>query len=289
MSTHPSTRTHAGYGTSPLDSSTRNPKGTPPRLSETLPRTTGKKLRRDSAAPLMHTPPISASSRQEYFTAASTNPLQVDSQRSVSGSTIDHRPSSVRHRRRRYKTETQVTDTEDDEQTTNVELNTSDEEEDNYDESASSDEEEDDDDEEQDNDDRLLRTKGGNAKDPVRRGLVHQMDDQIRISGLGRLDNVSLHPWTQTLLLDDEIEVNIGGYRYDNTRLFFYRVSCVLSLGIVWLVCRWMPHWWVSWVGQKVPLQDAQWLVFLVCLPQCKYFQPIANTIFLLLAIESIQ
>lgn len=238
----------------------------------------------------MHTPPISASSRQEYFTAASTNPLQVDSQRSVSGSTIDHRPSSVRHRRRRRKTETQVTDTEDDEQTTNVELNTSDEEEDNYDESASSDEEEeDDDDEEQDNDDRLLRTKGGNAKDPVRRGLVHQMDDQIRISGLGRLDNVSLHPWTQTLLLDDEIEVNIGGYRYDNTRLFFYRVSCVLSLGIVWLVCRWMPHWWVSWVGQKVPLQDAQWLVFLVCLPQCKYFQPIANTIFLLLAIESIQ
>ncbi|KAI9248797.1 hypothetical protein BDA99DRAFT_445940 [Phascolomyces articulosus] len=70
-------------------------------------------------------------------------------------------------------------------------------------------------------------------------------------------------PWRQILLLEEDVEISIQGYRYDTFHYLFYRVSCVLSLGLVWLVCRWMPKWWVAWVGERATLDKAQWLVFI--------------------------
>ncbi|KAI8343883.1 putative P-type ATPase [Chlamydoabsidia padenii] len=64
------------------------------------------------------------------------------------------------------------------------------------------------------------------------------------------------------LLEEEDVQVVIYGYQYHTLRHFIYRLCCIGTLGIVWLIARWVPTWWIKWVGQQVPLKDAQWLVF---------------------------
>ncbi|ORZ24084.1 hypothetical protein BCR42DRAFT_317373 [Absidia repens] len=69
--------------------------------------------------------------------------------------------------------------------------------------------------------------------------------------------------WEQQLLLEEEdVEVMIYGYRYHAIRYLIYRLACIFTCGIVWLIARWVPTWWIKWVGQQVPLKEAHWLVF---------------------------
>lgn len=90
-------------------------------------------------------------------------------------------------------------------------------------------------------------------------------NNEVRIGGLGyHLNDPSNPPWRQQLLLEEDVEVVIEGYRYDRLQLFMYRLMSVFSFGLVALLCRWMPQLWVAWVGQRAPLCEAQWLLFVV-------------------------
>ena len=82
-----------------------------------------------------------------------------------------------------------------------------------------------------------------------------------RIHGLNDIPQDNCHE--QVLLLEEEdVQVYIYGYRYNRLHLFLYRVFSVLSCGILWLMFRWIPRWYISFIGIKVPLKDAEWLVF---------------------------
>lgn len=207
MTTHPSSTWNiAGYGSS---SSSR----------PASPDSTKRKQRRDSTAPLMHTPPITSLSSP-----------------SAHHPNINDLHSSGLHRRRH---------------------NNSQDNDYNQDDESETETEEDEDDDEEDDDGGGSDTGSSDKDDTLT--LQQQTENDIRISGLGKVD-----PWRQTFMLDEEVQIIVEGYQNDGFHYMLYRLLCILSCGIVWLICRWMPQWWIAWVGKKTSLANAQWLVFVV-------------------------
>ncbi|KAF7728451.1 hypothetical protein EC973_006131 [Apophysomyces ossiformis] len=249
MSINTSTRSCAAYGASSLEDDIRS-RDLPRVHSELSAQRT--ELRRNSAAPLMHTPPIGSSNlnREEITLAAS--PLCSETHSAPSLSTELRIGSnqrwghSVLHRRRRKQEESDVEESE--EEGSDAELNSSDEY--NSDTGSS--------DQESIHNDDLH--KGKNTVSTVI-DSIRPID--VRIEGIGPHDALLQDRWQQRLLLvEEDVEITIEGYLYNRPRLLTYRLLCVLSFGLVWLLCRWMPRWWVSWVGDRAPLKDAEWMVF---------------------------
>jgi P5-type ATPase cation transporter len=234
------------------------------------------KRRRDSTAPLMSAPPIhnpslentkgdplSSLSRSSSFVDqlprnSSPKVPYLDDALQSHGATntpnTHNRFRSGLHRRRRRGTATGEEVSEDDS------------------EGESSDE---DDDSEVDNDDssqsglssdddeeqiarQITAAKNTNIKPP---GV--QIYSQIDLSHVGD-ETDHLEGYQRLLLPEEDMELIIEAYKYNTSRLYLYRVSCVLSLGMVWLVCRWMPHLWVKWIGIRSPMGKAEWFVIQV-------------------------
>ncbi|KAG1455987.1 hypothetical protein G6F55_006757 [Rhizopus delemar] len=190
MSTNPSARTRAVYGTSLVESQST------PSNTQYIPD------RRDSTAPLIHTPLV-----------------QVESLETDIDSPSLHQEGLYRRRRNSESsfTESDMSDDSD------AELDSSDE------------------------------YLGDNQTDR------HAND--IRIHGLN--DIPSDDCLEQVLLLEEEdVQVKIYGYKYKRFNLMLYNIASVFSLGLVWLAFRWIPQWYVACIGTKVPLKDADWLVF---------------------------
>ena len=72
-------------------------------------------------------------------------------------------------------------------------------------------------------------------------------------------------PSRQTILLPDEdLSIRFTGYRTDPIRNFFWWTGCILSLGILGLIGRWVPKVWVKFCGKEVAFDQAKegsWLV----------------------------
>lgn len=238
MSTNPSTRTRAVYGASVvdnLDSSNSKP----------------IRSRRDSAAPLIHTPPIQLGLGEDPLDVGNTRPSSRHSAIGVSGSYARHHGGQSRMAlRRRRNSESSSSSSEEEEPVdANVELNTSDEEQSDYD-------------SEEDSDDR--EGQSSDDDDHTIHNHLLSTNNDIRISGLNEAPKDTRDQ--QILFLEEEdVQIHIFGYKYNKVNLLLYRIGSVLTLGLLWLVFRWVPRWYISWVGIKVPLKKAEWLVFRVC------------------------
>ncbi|KAI8641070.1 P5-type ATPase cation transporter-domain-containing protein [Parasitella parasitica] len=233
MSTHPATKTRSMYGASSVDS--RN----------------GNSARRDSAAPLINTPPIQPVTGIDPLEATGT------SYRSSNIITLGSYARHGGHRtglfRRRRNSTSSVEDS--DEEDSDRELNTSDEES-----SADDDDDDEDDDEDDDGDDDGDEPSDGDD-DTIQHVVASRNNTETRISGLNAIANDTKDG--QTLLLEDEdVQIHIQAYKFNRLNLFAYRLLSVLSLGIFWLICRWVPKWYIAWTGIKVPLEKAEWIVF---------------------------
>lgn len=235
MSTNPSTKTRSVYGTSSvMDINTKS--------------TASSANRRNSAAPLMNTPPIQPVTGIDPLDVAGTS--YRSSNIITSGSYARHGGHRTGLFRRRRNSSSSVEDDDqqdEDEQDSERELNTSDEE-------SSGDDDDDDDDEDDDED-------SDDEEDTIQHLIASRNNTEIRISGLNAIPNDTKDE--QTLLLEEEdVQIHIQAYRFNQINLFIYRLCSVLSLGIVWLICRWVPRWYIAWIGVKVPLEKAEWLVF---------------------------
>lgn len=235
MSTNSSTRTRAVYGASVVDNlDASNAKPT--------------RSRRDSAAPLIHTPPIQLGLGEDPLDVGNTRPSSRHSAIGVSGSYARHhgRQSRMALRRRRNSESSSSSSEEEEPIDANVELNTSDEEQSDYE-------------SEEDSDDR--EGQSSDDDDHTIHNHLLSTNNDIRISGLNEAPKDTSDQ--QTLFLEEEdVQIHIFGYKYNKVNLLLYRIGSVLTLGILWLVFRWVPRWYISWVGIKVPLRKAEWLVF---------------------------
>jgi cation-transporting ATPase 13A2 len=241
MSTNPSTtRTRAAYGTSVVDAFENS-------KTKSIP------ARRDSAAPLIHTPPIQVGLGEDPLDAGNTTTRFGSYARHYGGGSGINGGQLRSALRRRRNSESSCSNSEEEtedqpvkERKRNVELNSSDEEQ------SDSEEEEDDDDEEDEDEEQrpLANNQRVNGND-------------TRISGLDEIPKDTLEE--QTLFLEEEdVHIQITGYKFNKLNLMIYRIFSILSFGSIWLICRWLPRYYISFVGMKVPLKSAEWFVFKV-------------------------
>lgn len=62
-------------------------------------------------------------------------------------------------------------------------------------------------------------------------------------------------------MANEDLYIVVAGFRTSATGLAIYTLACVLSLGLAWLLFRWVPRWHVKLVGQPAPLRECQWVV----------------------------
>ncbi|KAI8057924.1 hypothetical protein BDF22DRAFT_724886 [Syncephalis plumigaleata] len=53
----------------------------------------------------------------------------------------------------------------------------------------------------------------------------------------------------------------LSAYKYDRRWLFLYRLLCCFTIGIFYLIVRWIPRFWISLVGRPCLLGEAEWVV----------------------------
>ncbi|KAJ4331523.1 hypothetical protein N0V87_009104 [Didymella glomerata] len=62
-------------------------------------------------------------------------------------------------------------------------------------------------------------------------------------------------------ILTEDLTIVVAGFRTSTVGFIAYTLLCVGTLGLAWLVLRWMPRWQVALTGRATPLKDADWVV----------------------------
>jgi cation-transporting ATPase 13A2 len=59
----------------------------------------------------------------------------------------------------------------------------------------------------------------------------------------------------------EDMTIVVAGFRTSVSGLLAYTFICVASLGVGWLLFRWLPRWHVKLVGRRSTLQKCEWVV----------------------------
>jgi cation-transporting ATPase 13A3/4/5 len=93
------------------------------------------------------------------------------------------------------------------------------------------------------------------------RGSVHSRLLR-RSSGVSASSGFGLGRSSQKLYIaSEDLTIVIAGFRTSVIGLSIYVFICVSTLGLGWLLFRWLPRWQVKVVGQPSPLRECQWVV----------------------------
>ncbi|KAK4164861.1 vacuolar cation-transporting ATPase YPK9 [Cladorrhinum sp. PSN259] len=93
------------------------------------------------------------------------------------------------------------------------------------------------------------------------RGSVHSMLLR-RDSGVSAGSGYGGNRYSQKVYMENEdLYIAIAGFRTSPVGLALYIIICVATLGIGWLVFRWVPRWHVKLVGKSSLLRNCDWVV----------------------------
>lgn len=74
-------------------------------------------------------------------------------------------------------------------------------------------------------------------------------------------------------IVTEDLTIAVAGFRTSPVGYALYMTICILTLGIGYLVLRWLPRWQVRMVGQPSPLRNCSWVVIEVSVfPIFAYF-----------------
>ncbi|KJZ75510.1 hypothetical protein HIM_04973 [Hirsutella minnesotensis 3608] len=62
-------------------------------------------------------------------------------------------------------------------------------------------------------------------------------------------------------MANEDLTIAIAGFRTGLVGYAIYLILCITTLGVAFLLCRWMPRWYVGVVGQSCSLRDCDWVV----------------------------
>lgn len=62
-------------------------------------------------------------------------------------------------------------------------------------------------------------------------------------------------------MANEDLTIAIAGFRTSRAGMAAYVVLCVATLGVAYLLLRWLPRWYVRLVGRVAPLRDCEWVV----------------------------
>ncbi|KAI0157479.1 hypothetical protein GGR57DRAFT_511052 [Xylariaceae sp. FL1272] len=62
-------------------------------------------------------------------------------------------------------------------------------------------------------------------------------------------------------MANEDLTIVIAGFRTSRIGYAAYILLCLLTLGVAYLLLRWLPRWQVKLVGNPCPLRECQWVV----------------------------
>ncbi|KAI1437265.1 hypothetical protein GGR50DRAFT_645603 [Xylaria sp. CBS 124048] len=62
-------------------------------------------------------------------------------------------------------------------------------------------------------------------------------------------------------IVSEDLTIVIAGFRTRRLGYLLYVMLCLLTLGLAYLLLRWLPRWQIRLVGEPCPLRDCQWVV----------------------------
>jgi len=109
------------------------------------------------------------------------------------------------------------------------------------------------------------RKSSGFSVASVEDPLLYRHDStKTDISGFARGARISQKIYVVT----EDLTVVVAGFTTTPMGFLLYIGFCILSLGLGYLVLRWLPRWRVRLVGTSKPLQVCDWVVVEVRLPR---------------------
>lgn len=110
------------------------------------------------------------------------------------------------------------------------------------------------------------RRSHDSAADPL---LVRQRSSDSATSGFsgiafGKRTNQKIY------IASEDLTIVLAGFRTSLIGYALYLTFCICTVGIGYLLFRWLPRWRIKLVGSASPLKDCQWVVIEVML---RYFE----------------
>jgi cation-transporting ATPase 13A2 len=65
----------------------------------------------------------------------------------------------------------------------------------------------------------------------------------------------------------EDLTIVVAGFRTSSAGYALYITICVMTLGLGYLLLRWLPRWKVRIIGKSCPLRDCSWVVLEVSSP----------------------
>lgn len=65
----------------------------------------------------------------------------------------------------------------------------------------------------------------------------------------------------KTYLVNEDLTMVVAGFETSRMGYMAYLFLCVSTLGIGYLLLRWLPRWYIAVVGSPCPLGDCRWVV----------------------------
>ncbi|KAK2008638.1 ATPase [Colletotrichum eremochloae] len=62
-------------------------------------------------------------------------------------------------------------------------------------------------------------------------------------------------------MVNEDLTIAIAGFRTSRLGFVAYAALCLFTLGLAWLLLRWLPRWQVRLLGQPSPLAECEWVV----------------------------
>lgn len=91
-----------------------------------------------------------------------------------------------------------------------------------------------------------------------RRSLLRRTSQESSASGIrGPLSRTSQKVYLQ----EEDLFLVLAGFRTSRAKLCLYYAICVSTLGIGYLIFRWLPRWNIKFTGVQCPLTECEWVV----------------------------
>ncbi|KAI0459760.1 hypothetical protein F5B21DRAFT_511042 [Xylaria acuta] len=62
-------------------------------------------------------------------------------------------------------------------------------------------------------------------------------------------------------IISEDLTIVIAGFRTGRVGYLAYILLCLLTLGLAYLLLRWLPRWQVKLIGEPCPIRECQWVV----------------------------
>jgi cation-transporting P-type ATPase 13A2 len=104
----------------------------------------------------------------------------------------------------------------------------------------------------------MRRTSSGHSRVSVHDRLLRS---DSNASNLGRGHRTS----QKIYIVTEDLTIVVAGFTTSTLGFALYTTTCVLTLGLGYLLFRWIPRWQVRIVGTPCPLRSCNFVVIEVC------------------------